>query len=192
MIGENEYLFKIYLLGDSGVGKTSLLRIFAGESFPDSFTPTIGVNFRIKPLTLDNNIIKLEIWDITDFDMFWTVFPFFNRGIYGLIFVYDVTNRESFDNLPRWLLEIDKIADRGIPRLLVGNKGDLVDQKVVDYSTSIEHAKSLNIPFLEASAKCATNVVQTFVTMASTLKSNYEYERDRVRICCPHFVCKFK
>ena len=172
MSGEYDYLFKVLLIGDSGVGKSSLLLRFADDTFSDSYISTIGVDFKIKTLTLDNKIVKLQIWDTAGQERFRTITSSYYRGAHGIIVVYDVTDRESFDNVKHWLLEINKYASNQVQRLLVGNKSDLVNQKVVDYTTSKEYAESLKVAFLETSAKGATNVEQAFVMMASEIKSH--------------------
>ena len=169
-----DYLFKIHLIGDIGVGKTSLLLRFAEEHFAASYISSIGLDFRIKTITFDNKIVKLQIWDIISQRRFRRVYTAYYRETHGFIVVFDVTDRESFDHVPDWLLEIDQFSSLQIPRLLVGNKGDLVNEKVVGYSTSRKYADSLNMPFLETSAKCSTNVEQAFIMMASQIKSNFE------------------
>ena len=165
-----DYLFKIHLVGDSGVGKTSLLLRFTEDSLHDyCIYTTIGLDFKIKTITLDNKRIKLLIWDIIGQPRVWTYCTSYYRGTSGVIFVYSVTDRESFDHAPNWLLEIDKYSSDKANQLLVGNKCDLVAERAVDYRTAKEYADSLNIPFIETSAKCDVNVELAFVMMASLI-----------------------
>ena len=173
-MSEYDYLFQIYLFGNSGVGKTSLLHRFTEGTFADAFIPTIGVNIKSKTITLDNKIIKLQIWDTSFRARFRTIYPSHYRGTHGVILVYDVTDTQSFDDVRHWLLGIN--SSNQLPKLLVGNKGDLVDRKVVNYSTSKEFADSLNVPFLETSAKDAINIEKAFVIMASQIKSYFDNE----------------
>uniref|UniRef100_A0A8B9PW21 RAB1A, member RAS oncogene family n=1 Tax=Apteryx owenii TaxID=8824 RepID=A0A8B9PW21_APTOW len=186
---EYDYLFKLLLIGDSGVGKSCLLLRFADDTYTESYISTIGVDFKIRTIELDGKTIKLQIWDTAGQERFRTITSSYYRGAHGIIVVYDVTDqeeeeeeesllvetdvgflRESFNNVKQWLQEIDRYASENVNKLLVGNKCDLTTKKVVDYTTAKEFADSLGIPFLETSAKNATNVEQSFMTMAAEIK----------------------
>ncbi|CAN1236264.1 Ras-related protein RABD1 [Linum grandiflorum] len=143
---EYDYLFKLLLIGDSSVGKSCLLLRFADDSYVDSYISTIGVDFKIRTVELDGKTVKLQI------------------------IVYDVTDMESFNNVKQWLNEIDRYANDTVCKLLVGNKCDLVENKVVDTQTAKALADELGIPFLETSAKDSINVEQAFLTMAAEIK----------------------
>ena len=168
---EYDYLFKLLLIGDSGVGKSCLLLRFADDTYTESYISTIGVDFKIRTIELDGKTIKLQIWDTAGQERFRTITASYYRGAYGIIVVYDVTDQESFNNIKQWLLEVDKLACENVNKLLVGNKCDLTHKKVVDYSSAKEYADQLGIPFLETSAKNATNVEKAFVTMAAKIKN---------------------
>jgi len=168
---EYDYLFKLLLIGDSGVGKSCLLLRFADDTYTESYISTIGVDFKIRTIELDGKTIKLQIWDTAGQERFRTITSSYYRGAHGIIVVYDVTDQESFNNIKQWLQEIDRYASETVNKLLVGNKCDLTAKKVVDYSTAKEYADQLDIPFLETSAKNATNVEQAFMTMAAEIKN---------------------
>eukprot|EP01111_Echinosteliopsis_oligospora_P019422 TRINITY_DN9404_c0_g1_i1.p1 TRINITY_DN9404_c0_g1~~TRINITY_DN9404_c0_g1_i1.p1 ORF type:complete len:207 (-),score=38.99 TRINITY_DN9404_c0_g1_i1:106-726(-) len=168
---EYDYLFKLLLIGDSGVGKSCLLLRFADDTYTDSYISTIGVDFKIKTITLDNKVIKLQIWDTAGQERFRTITSSYYRGAHGIIVVYDVTEEATFNNVKQWMQEIQRYACESVCRLLVGNKSDLVDKRMVDASTAKEYADSQNIPFLEASAKSSANVEQSFMTMAAEIKT---------------------
>lgn len=168
---EYDYLFKLLLIGDSGVGKSCLLLRFADDTYTESYISTIGVDFKIRTIELDGKTIKLQIWDTAGQERFRTITSSYYRGAHGIIVVYDVTDQESFNNVRQWLQEIDRYASENVNKLLVGNKCDLTTKKVVDYTTAKEYADQLSIPFLETSAKNATNVEQAFMTMAAEIKS---------------------
>ena len=168
---EYDYLFKLLLIGDSGVGKSCLLLRFADDTYTESYISTIGVDFKIRTIQLDGKTVKLQIWDTAGQERFRTITSSYYRGAHGIIVVYDVTEMESFNNVKQWLHEIDRYASEGVNKLLVGNKADLVTKKQVETSAAKELADSLGIPFLETSAKSATNVEQAFMTMSSEIKN---------------------
>uniref|UniRef100_A0A5B6ZHM4 Ras-related protein RABD1 n=1 Tax=Davidia involucrata TaxID=16924 RepID=A0A5B6ZHM4_DAVIN len=162
MSNEYDYLFKLLLIGDSSVGKSCLLLRFADDSYVDSYISTIGVDFKIRTVELDGKTIKLQIWDTAGQERFRTITSSYYRGAHGIIIVYDVTEMESFNNVKQWLNEIDRYANDTVCKLLVGNKCDLVENKVVDTQTAKAFADELGIPFLETSA--------AFLTMAGEIK----------------------
>jgi len=120
---------------------------------------------------LDGKTIKLQIWDTAGQERFRTITSSYYRGAHGIIVVYDVTDSDSFNNVKQWLSEIDRYAGENVNKLLVGNKCDLVNKKAVDYETAKAFADKLEIPFLETSAKAATNVEKAFLTMAGEIKN---------------------
>ncbi|KAG6780137.1 hypothetical protein POTOM_012991 [Populus tomentosa] len=170
MSNEYDYLFKLLLIGDSSVGKSCLLLRFADDSYVDSYISTIGVDFKIRTVEQDGKTIKLQIWDTAGQERFRTITSSYYRGAHGIIIVYDVTEMESFNNVKQWLNEIDRYANDSVCKLLVGNKCDLVENKVVDTQTAKAFADELGIPFLETSAKDSINVEQAFLTMAGEIK----------------------
>merc|ERR1711976_1045516 len=167
---EYDYLFKLLLIGDSGVGKSCLLLRFADDTYTDSYISTIGVDFKIRTIELDGKVIKLQIWDTSGQERFRTITSSYYRGAHGIIVVYDVTDQVSFNNVRQWLQEIERYACENVNKLIVGNKNDLTTKKVVDFNTAKEFADSLDIPFIETSAKNATNVEKAFMTMAAEIK----------------------
>ena len=167
---EYDYLFKLLLIGDSFVGKTCLLLRFADDTYTEK--NTIGVDVKIRTIDLDGKTIKLQLWDTAGAERFRTITPSYYRGAHGIILVYDVTDQESFTHVKNWLQEIDRCAPTNVSKLLIGNKCDLTKKQVVDFTTAKEYADQLQVPFLETSAKNATNVEQAFMTMVSEIKKN--------------------
>jgi len=168
---EYDYLFKLLLIGDSGVGKSCLLLRFADDTYTESYISTIGVDFKIRTIELDGKTIKLQIWDTAGQERFRTITSSYYRGAHGIIVVYDITDQESFNNVKQWLAEIDRYACENVNKLLVGNKSDLTTKRAVELNSAKEYADQLGIPFLETSAKSATNVEQAFLTMAGEIKN---------------------
>eukprot|EP00448_Togula_jolla_P003891 CAMPEP_0170597970 /NCGR_PEP_ID=MMETSP0224-20130122/15993_1 /TAXON_ID=285029 /ORGANISM="Togula jolla, Strain CCCM 725" /LENGTH=248 /DNA_ID=CAMNT_0010922481 /DNA_START=50 /DNA_END=797 /DNA_ORIENTATION=- len=171
MTPEYDYLFKLLLIGDSGVGKSCLLLRFADDTYTESYISTIGVDFKIRTLDLEGKTVKLQIWDTAGQERFRTITSSYYRGAHGIIVVYDVTDKESFNNVKHWMQEIDKYAADGVNKLLVGNKCDLSSKKVVSYDEAKELADSLGVQFMETSAKNAHNVEQAFQMMAGEIKN---------------------
>lgn len=128
-------------------------------------------------IQVDGKTIKLQIWDTAGQERFRTITSSYYRGAHGIIVVYDVTDQTSFNNVKQWLQEIDRYACDTVNKLLVGNKSDLVSQKVVDYHTAKEFADQLGIPFLETSAKNATHVEEAFTTMTREIKNGLPSEK---------------
>lgn len=170
MNAEYDYLFKFLLIGDSGVGKSCLLLRFADDTFTESFISTIGVDFKIRTVELDGKSIKLQIWDTAGQERFRTITSSYYRGAQGIIVVYDITNKDSFENVKIWLKEIQKFASDNVQVLLLGNKTDETMKRVVSYEEGKEFADSQNIAFLETSAKKSINVEKAFMTMTDNIK----------------------
>lgn len=174
MQAEYDYLFKLLLIGDSGVGKSCLLLRFADDTYTESYISTIGVDFKIRTIDLDGKTIKLQIWDTAGQERFRTITSSYYRGAHGIIVVYDTTDLESFNNVKQWLHEIDRYASDNVNKLLVGNKSDLTSKRAVSFDQAKEFADSLGIEFIETSAKNATNVEKAFLMMASQIKARYK------------------
>lgn len=159
--------FKILLIGDSGVGKSSLLVSFISNTVVD-LSPTIGVDFKVNLLTVGGKRLKLTIWDTAGQERFRTLTSSYYRGAQGIILVYDVTRRETFTNLSGvWAKEIDLYStNQNCVKVLVGNKVDRDSERVVSREEGIALAKEHGWLFLECSAKTRENVEQCFEELA--------------------------
>ncbi|KAF5291775.1 hypothetical protein FQA39_LY14263 [Lamprigera yunnana] len=164
MARDYDHLFKLLIIGDSGVGKSSLLLRFADNTFSGSYITTIGVDFKIRTVTIDGQRIKLQIWDTAGQERFRTITSTYYRGTHGVIVVYDVTNGDSFANVKRWLHEIEHNCDV-VNRILVGNKNDCPDRKVVLTEDAKRFADTMGIQLFETSAKDNINVEEMFVSV---------------------------
>lgn len=171
-----DHLFKLVLIGDSSVGKSCLLLRFADNSFTESYISTIGVDFRFRTVKIANKTVKLQIWDTAGQERFRTITSAYYRGADGIIMVYDVTRRDSFDHVQDWLNEVNRYAKQGLcKKLLIGNKCDRTD-RMVNIKEGEEFAGTLQVPFFETSAKNAVNVEAAFMHMASMLIQAKEEE----------------
>mmetsp|Transcript_866 Transcript_866/g.1143 ORF Transcript_866/g.1143 Transcript_866/m.1143 type:complete len:210 (+) Transcript_866:174-803(+) len=164
-----DFLFKLVLIGDSGVGKSCLLLRFADDAFTESYISTIGVDFRFRTVKMEKKTVKLQIWDTAGQERFRTITSAYYRGADGIIMVFDVTSTDSFDHVNDWLKEVNRYAAEGTVKLLVGNKCDRTADRVVSEEQAQEFAKELGIPYIETSAKSAKNVEEAFLTMAGEL-----------------------
>ncbi|KMS97067.1 hypothetical protein BVRB_7g179280 [Beta vulgaris subsp. vulgaris] len=159
--------FKVLLIGDSGVGKSSLLVSFISKAL-DDLSPTIGVDFKIKMLTVGGKRLKLTIWDTAGQERFRTLTSSYYRGAQGIILVYDVTRRETFTNLSDvWAKEVELYStNQDCVKMLVGNKVDKDSERAVTREEGVALAQQLGSLFLECSAKTRENVEQCFEELA--------------------------
>ena len=159
---QHKYLFPICLLGEAGVGKTSLLTRFCDNSFKERYNNTIGVDFRVITLKCKNIISKIHIWDTAGQERFRSLALNYINNSQGFIFVYDITNRESFNNVENWVnLALEK-NNKNICNFLVGNKTDKEAERKVSVKEGEILAKEKNFFFLETSAKTDDNVQKLF------------------------------
>ncbi|KXJ29128.1 ras-related protein Rab-35 isoform X1 [Exaiptasia diaphana] len=161
MAKDYDHLFKLLIIGDSGVGKSSLLLRFADNMFSGSYITTIGVDFKIRTINIDGEKVKLQIWDTAGQERFRTITSTYYRGTHGVIVVYDVTSADTFVNVKRWLHEIDQNCD-DVTRILVGNKNDCPERKVVETGDAQKFAQQMDIQVFETSAKENINVEEIF------------------------------
>ena len=157
-----DYLFKVLLVGNSSVGKSSLLLRFVDNQWNDLFVPTIGVDFKIRTMEIDNKNVKFQIWDTAGQERFKNITASYYRGAHGIFVVYDISDTESFKNINNWLIEIEKNANKNVYKILVGNKCDLEDKRTVSYQQGKELAETYGMQFIETSAKSNTNVDEAF------------------------------
>ncbi|KAK6744310.1 hypothetical protein RB195_011172 [Necator americanus] len=156
-----DHLFKLLIIGDSGVGKSSLLLRFADNVFSENYITTIGVDFKIRTVDVDGQRVKLQIWDTAGQERFRTITSTYYRGTHGVVVVYDVTNGESFSNVKRWLHEIDANCE-SVQKILVGNKNEDPTRRIVLESDARQFADTMRIKFFETSAKENSNVEEMF------------------------------
>ncbi len=168
---EYDYLFKILIIGDSGVGKSAILLRFTEDTFSEHFISTIGVDFKIRTIEHEGKYIKLQIWDTAGQERFRTITSSYYRGAHGIMVVYDVTDPESFDNVKQWLTEIQRYGSESVTKLLIGNKTDMEHRRVVSTEAGKQFANLLGMDFIETSAKDTTNIDQAFYKLATIIKS---------------------
>ena len=164
-----DFIFKVLLLGNSDVGKSSLLLRYVDSVWNDAFVPTIGVDFKVKTLTINEKKVKMQIWDTAGQERFKNITASYYRGGNGVLVVYDITDRDSLENLNSWLIEIEKNANKNVYKLLIGNKSDLEDKRKVTYQEGKDFAESNGMKFIETSAKDNTKVQEAFELLTSEI-----------------------
>ncbi|KAJ3673737.1 hypothetical protein LUZ60_005729 [Juncus effusus] len=163
MAGEKiDYVFKVVLIGDSAVGKSQILSRFARDEFSLDSKATIGVEFQTRTLSIQGKNVKAQIWDTAGQERYRAVTSAYYRGAVGALLVYDITKRQSFDHMARWLVELRSHADRQIIIMLIGNKSDLSDERAVSSDDAKEFAEKESLFFLETSALEGKNVETAF------------------------------
>lgn len=166
-----DYLVKTLLIGDSGVGKSSLLIKFTDDKFSPNLSQTIGMDFKVKMLDIGGKRIKLQIWDTAGQERYHTITQQYYRNAMGIILVYDATSEESFANIRRWAAQIAAHGGEGTNRILLGNKADCDPaRRAIDPARGQALADEFGITFMETSAKSGLNVEQAFVSIADAVR----------------------
>ena len=173
--GAFDFLIKLILIGDSGVGKTCFLLRFADDNFTSSHISTIGtlhitlshlhfigIDFKIKTINIDGKNVKLQIWDTAGQERFRTITQTYYKGAMGIILAYDCTSEESFNNVRTWVRQIELHANSNVEKILIGNKCDLESKKLIDTATGQSLAEEFGMSFFETSARTGFNVNETF------------------------------
>mmetsp|Transcript_67352 Transcript_67352/g.170887 ORF Transcript_67352/g.170887 Transcript_67352/m.170887 type:complete len:213 (+) Transcript_67352:105-743(+) len=179
-----DYLFKVVLIGDSGVGKSNLLTRFTKDEFNLESKSTIGVEFATKSIQTNGKVIKAQIWDTAGQERYRAITSAYYRGAVGALLVYDISKRVTFENLERWLQELRDHADANIVIMLVGNKGDLKHLRAVGQDEALAFAEKHGLACIETSALDSTNVETAFMRLLSeiyTLMSSRQITDDSFR-----------
>ena len=167
-----DYLFKVLLLGDSDVGKSSLILRYTDETFNSKLVNSIGVDFKMKKREIDGKIIKVQIWDTAGHERFRSITYSYYRGANSIIIVFDLSDKKSFISITEWLKQIEKHAKENVFKFLVGNKSDLEDERQVAYEEAKQYADEHDLPYIETSAKNGININELFDSSIKTFLNN--------------------
>lgn len=169
-----DYLVKLLILGDSGTGKSSLLLRYTDEEFHNTYITTIGIDFKVKTVTINGKKVRIQVWDTAGQERFRTITQAYYRGCNGVLVVYDCTDKDSFDHVTHWIKDLNNHTNDNVSKILVGNKSDLVDERVIKFEDGKVLAESYNINFFETSAKTGNGVHDTFNSIISNIVHIYE------------------
>jgi len=182
-VNNYDMIFKIIIIGDSNVGKTNILTKYLKDEFDPNSKPTIGVEFATKQFTIKNNIIKTQIWDTAGQERYRTITSSFYKGVKGCLLVYDITKKESFENIDKWISDIKSAAEENLSIILLGNKCDLEDQRKVSKEEAEEKSQLYNMAFMETSALYGTNIERAFDELINNgYKNNHQLFEKEVNL----------
>ena len=176
---KEDYKLKVVIVGDSGVGKTNLIKRFVSNTFSPNSKATVGVEFISKSYRINNQVFKIEMWDTAGQERYKSITAAYYKGAKGALIVYDTTVKTSFENIDRWMAEIKDKSSKDMKLMIVGNKTDLKDERQVKTEEALAKAKELEAPIMEASALDGSNVKEAFYDL---LKEMYKEIRKKLDI----------
>ena len=176
---DDNIMFKIILLGDSMVGKTSLLLQYSENFFPESFMSTIGVEYKMKKITINNVDYTLQIWDTAGQERYKSISKNFLKEADGVIFVYDITEKKSFQSIKDWIQLQEESSELGCKKIIIGNKCDLEEKRKVGKEKMKELCNQLNLYGEETSAKDGTNVDKIFEKIANLIVEDKQKNQNK-------------
>ncbi|XP_075964123.1 ras-related protein Rab-15-like [Anarhichas minor] len=178
MAKQYDVLFRLLMLGDSGVGKTCMLRRFTESYFDPSHISTIGVDFKMRTLELDGIKVRVQLWDTAGQERYQTITKQYYRRAQGIIFVYDITSESSFQHLVKWASDVDDYAPDEVQKILVGNKSDeeLIRQVTKEQGSKL--AETYGMEFFETSASTSSNVTEAFTRVTELVLQAHKRDVD--------------
>ena len=162
-----DMMFKIVLIGDSSVGKTNIMNKYLKNEFREDSRATVGVEFGSKQFLIENHKVKAQIWDTAGQERYRAITNAYYKGSKGAFIVYDITRKETFESVDKWVNDLTSACDKNLTIILIGNKSDLEDQRQITKEQGEEKAKSFQLAFLEMSALSGNNLEKGFNMLIS-------------------------
>ena len=170
-----DMIFKIVLIGDTSVGKTNILSKYLKGEFDPKSKSTVGVEFGVKNFKIENNIVKVQIWETAGEERYRSITNAYYKGAKGSLLIYDITNKKSFENIEKWISDLKANTGDNISMILLGNKTDLEEKRVVSTEEGKNKAEFYNITFMETSAFNGNNIQEAFNELITDIyKKNHE------------------
>ncbi|KAH7099479.1 ras family protein [Auriculariales sp. MPI-PUGE-AT-0066] len=164
-----DFLFKVVIVGDAGTGKTNLLTRFTRNEFTTDTKSTIGMDFTTQLMSIQQKVVKVQFWDTAGQERFRSLISAFYRGFVGALLVYDITRRETFESVSRWLEPLRKDGDSNAVIMLIGNKSDLIHDRAISTEEASAFAAEKGLFFIETSALNTSNVNEAFTTVVTEI-----------------------
>ena len=176
---KEDYKLKVVVVGDSGVGKTNLIKRFVTNTFSANSKATVGVEFISKSYRINDQVFKIEIWDTAGQERYKSITAAYYKGAKGALIVYDTTQKTSFEKIDKWMSEIKEKSSKDMKLMIIGNKIDLKDERQVETDEALAKAQTLEAPIMETSALDATNVKEAFYDL---LKEMYKEVKKKLDV----------
>ena len=180
-MGDNEeykMIFKVVIVGDSGVGKTNILLRYLKNEFNEESKATVGVEFGTKKMRIDNSNIKVQIWDTAGQERYRSITSAYYRGAHGALVVYDITSKKSFDSVEKWVNDLKTNGEPKMVIMVIGNKADKEEERIIAKVDGEAKSQRNNVAFLETSALTAENIEQAFEEVIQKLYTTYKSDFD--------------
>ncbi|VDH99442.1 Ras-related protein Rab-15 [Mytilus galloprovincialis] len=176
-----DLLLRLLLVGETGVGKTCLLCKYINQDFISAHISTIGIDFKMKTLQINDRVVKVQIWDTAGQERFESITKQFYRRAQGVLLVYDMSSRSSFEAIPKWLAHVEQFCKEDVSVMLLGNKCDREDRRQVTTKEASQFAKEHGIMFSETSAKSSSNLEKAFLDMCTDIIESQEQQASESR-----------
>lgn len=175
---EYKMIFKVVIVGDSGVGKTNILLRYLKNEFNEESKATVGVEFGTKKMKIDNSNIKVQIWDTAGQERYRSITSAYYRGAHGALVVYDITSKKTFDSVEKWVNDLKTNGEPKMVIMVIGNKADKEEERVITKVDGEAKSQRNNVAFLETSALTAENIEQAFEEVIQKLYTTYKSDFD--------------
>nr|XP_005909826.1 PREDICTED: ras-related protein Rab-15 [Bos mutus] len=186
MAKQYDVLFRLLLIGDSGVGKTCLLCRFTDNEFHSSHISTIGVDFKMKTIEVDGIKVRIQIWDTAGQERYQTITKQYYRRAQGIFLVYDISSERSYQHIMKWVSDVDEYAPEGVQKILIGNKADEEQKRQVGREQGQQLAREYGMDFYETSACTNLNIKESFTRLTELVLQAHKKELEGLRTRANH------